>query len=117
MPNPTDETPKPTERKEPAEFRNATEIPWEVIKPNPLLRDEGNRAGPTRLLGHVRILGCDFHAEAFLTEGPEGNLVRLDDPDDLDHLAAVSGGEGEFQTVEIPGFPGRWVVAIYPFEA
>lgn len=114
MPNPTDETPKPTERKEPAEFRNATEIPWEVIKPNPLLRDEDNGAGPTRLLGHVRILGCDFHAEAFLTEGPEGNLVRFDD---LDHLAAVSGGDGEFQTVEIPGFPGRWVVAIYPFDA
>ena len=80
-----------------------------------------------RLLGRLDLLGASFHVEA-----DQVHDVPSDDPDDPNGvfqcpalpdeqchypgLFNLAGGVEPFETIEIPGLPGRqFVLYIYPF--
>jgi hypothetical protein len=71
--------------------------------------------GEATLLGHAYVLGALHHAWFVKVAERPGEQVAVADPyhrlDDFHYL--VSDG-GPFETVEVPGFPGRYVMAISP---
>jgi hypothetical protein len=68
------------------------------------------------LIGGLRIGSVNFHAEAIRVHEVEDIQEATNDPNHrLDDLSSLCG-DGAFETVEIDGFPGRWVVYITPFQ-
>lgn len=76
---------------------------------------------PGYVKGHVSLLGADMHFEAIRvhlgTEAIDGEQLA-DVPEMQDHLDEWRDAMGVtcFDTCEIPGFPGEWVVMITPFD-
>jgi hypothetical protein len=67
------------------------------------------------LLGHVYIFGVMHHAWFVEVEERDGDQVAVDDPyDRLEEFQQLDADAGRFQTVEVPGFPGEYVLVIYP---
>ena len=67
------------------------------------------------LLGRVYILGVLHHAWFVQVEYGCGEQVAVNDPhDSLNDFYRLDTEIGAFQTVEVPGFPGDYVLVIYP---
>ncbi len=96
------------------------------------LRPVGDDCGGdtyARLLGRLDLLGASFHVEADQVQmvnednEPDDNGDRQESvlPGELCHyteLVNLAGSGEPFETVEIPGLPGRrYVLYIYPFCA
>lgn len=70
-----------------------------------------------RMLGRIVVLGTPMHVDIIRVVMEDGLLVAADRADDQDlYLAMVLAGaaDGPFQTTEIPGFEGRWVLIATP---
>jgi hypothetical protein len=71
--------------------------------------------GEATLLGHAYILGALHHAWLIQVAEPSGEQVAVDDPHHrLDDLHYLAGDGGPFETVEVPGFPGRYTLILSP---
>lgn len=67
------------------------------------------------LLGHVYVLGVLHHAWLLQVVEPAGEQVAVDDPHHrLDDLHYLSGDGGPFESIEVPGFPGKYALVIAP---
>jgi hypothetical protein len=67
------------------------------------------------LLGRVYILGILHHAWFVQVEDRGGEQVAVNDPyGRLEDFYRLDLEVGAFQTVEVPGFPGEYVLVIYP---
>jgi hypothetical protein len=67
------------------------------------------------LLGHVFIHGVMHHAWFVQVEERDGDQVAVNDPcNRLEEFQQLDADAGRFQTVEVPGFPGEYVLVIYP---
>ena len=67
------------------------------------------------LFGSVYILGVLHHAWFVQVEGRDGDQVAVNDPyGRLDDFSRLDAGAGPFRTVDVPGFPGEYVLVIYP---
>jgi len=72
------------------------------------------------LLGRTVIAGVDFHAtflrvrydDGYQTIDAEPGSVAADLWDDLCHL-----DEAAFRTIQVPGYPGKWILYLQPFGA
>jgi hypothetical protein len=71
--------------------------------------------GEATLLGHAYILGILHHAWFVQVEERAGEQVAIDDPRQrLDDFHYLAGDGGPFETVEVPGFRGEYVLVISP---
>ena len=71
--------------------------------------------GEATLLGRAYVLGALHHAWLVQVAEPTGEQVAVDDPHHrLDDLHYLSGDGGPFETIEVPGFPGRYALVIAP---
>jgi hypothetical protein len=67
------------------------------------------------LLGRVYILGVLHHAWFVQVQYRCGEQVAVNDPyDRLNDFYRLDTEIGAFQTVAVPGFPGEYVLVIYP---
>jgi hypothetical protein len=67
------------------------------------------------LLGTVYIFGVMHHAWFVRVDDTDDDQVATDDPHDrLSEFRQLDADGGRFQTVEVPGFPGQYVLVIYP---
>jgi hypothetical protein len=67
------------------------------------------------LLGRVYILGVLHHAWFVQVQYRRGEQVAVKDPyHRLNDYYRLDAEIGAFQTVEVPGFPGEYVLVIYP---
>jgi len=79
---------------------------------------------PGRILGTMTINHIWFHVEGIRVKESDENGQQFDGPDErdssgptvLDNMFAFDQ-EGPFQTIEIEGFPGDWVLFITPFKS
>jgi hypothetical protein len=81
------------------------------------LRIEGLRAieGEASMLGTVYILGVLHHAWFVRVEEQDGDQVAVDDPHGrLEDFQQLDADRGSMQTVNVPGYPGEYIVVIYP---
>ena len=77
------------------------------------VEDEGNR-----LLGTVKLFGMNFHAE-FLRVGVFGECqmgVGSGGCHDVFEKLMAFDDDGAFQTFQLPGFDGDWVLVIAPYK-
>jgi hypothetical protein len=84
------------------------------------VRIEGIRQieGEAALLGHVYLFGVLHHAWFVQVEECEGDQVAVDDPyNRLDDFQQLDSDAGALRTVEVAGFPGEYVLVIYPAGA
>jgi hypothetical protein len=71
--------------------------------------------GEATLLGQAYVLGVLHHAWLVRVSEHSGMQSPLDDPRGrLDDLHYLAGDGGPFATVEVPGFPGEYALAIVP---
>jgi hypothetical protein len=89
-----------------------------VTEPDPyrlVIEDIRRIDGEATLLGHAYVLGALHHAWFVQVAERPGEQVAVADPhhrlDDFHYLASDGG---PFETVEVPGFPGRYVMVISP---
>lgn len=67
------------------------------------------------LLGLVYVLGVLHHAWFVQVEDRGGAQVAVNDPyNRLDDFYRLDVDAGPFQTVEVPGFDGEYVLVMYP---
>ena len=67
------------------------------------------------LLGHAYVVGVLHHAWLVQVAENGGEQIAVDDPHHrLDDLHYLAGDGGPFETIEVPGFPGRYVLVIAP---
>jgi hypothetical protein len=94
------------------------------IKPIPLdkplteITDVWLEDGGLRMIATVVIFGVYFHAEFLRVTGEPGCQVGMGDGacrDTFDLLMNFDD-DGDFQSVQIPGFPGDCVLAITPYK-
>jgi hypothetical protein len=81
------------------------------------LRIEGLRAieGEAALLGTVYIFGVLHHAWFVRVEELDGDQVAVDDPHGrLEEFQQLDEDRGRMRTVSVRGYPGEYVVVIYP---
>jgi hypothetical protein len=81
------------------------------------LRIEGLRAiqGEASLLGAVYAFGILHHAWFVRVEEQDGDQVAVDDPHGrLEEFQQLDADRGAMQTVAVPGYPGQYVLIIYP---
>jgi hypothetical protein len=79
------------------------------------LHDDGDETPEDALLGTIDIFGVSHHAWFVRVEERDDELVGVNDP--YDRLEEIfSAVQGRPETVEVPGFPGRYAVLIYPYE-
>ena len=98
-----------------------TRLILENVRPYNLGDDDAE----DNLLGFVRIAGAHFHVELISVEQVEpedednetfaGYRPTLDPYKRLETLLDAMEADDSFQTIELPGFPGEWVLHIYPF--
>ena len=71
--------------------------------------------GEANLLGHTYILGVLHHAWLVAVTDTDGQQLPVDDPHHrLDDLHYLAGDAGPFETIELPGFSGRYALVIAP---
>ena len=71
--------------------------------------------GEATLLGHAYVLGVLHHAWLVRVVESAGEQVAVDDPHHrLDDLHYLAGDAGPFETIEVPGFPGRYTLILSP---
>jgi hypothetical protein len=69
------------------------------------------------MLGTLRIYGVNHHVTAIqVTDDDEGYQTAVNDPYGRLDDAYAADADGIFQTVEIPGYPGEWVLHITPYK-
>ena len=81
------------------------------------LRIESLRAieGEASILGTVYVFGVLHHAWFVRVEEQDGEQVAVDDPHSrLEEFQQLDADRGAMQTVAVPGYPGEYVVVIYP---
>ena len=81
------------------------------------LRIESLRAieGEASLLGTVYVFGVLHHAWFVRVEEQDGDQVAVDDPHGrLEEFQQLDADRGAMQTVDVPGYPGEYVLVIYP---
>lgn len=81
------------------------------------LRIEGIRPieDEAALLGTVYIFDVLHHAWFVRVEEQDGDHVAVDDPHGrLEEFQQLDGDHGAMQTVNVPGYPGEYVVVICP---
>jgi hypothetical protein len=81
------------------------------------LRIESLRAieGEASILGTVYVFGVLHHAWFVRVEGQDGDQVAVDDPHGrLEEFQQLDADRGAMQTVDVPGYPGEYVLVIYP---
>jgi hypothetical protein len=67
------------------------------------------------LLATVYILGVLHHAWFVEVVDEDGDQVAVNDPHGrLDEFQQLDADRGRMQTVQVPGYPGAYVVVIYP---
>jgi hypothetical protein len=83
----------------------------------PVVNIQGVRPvdGEAALLGHVFVHGVMHHAWFVQVEEADGDQVAVNDPyNRLEEFQQLDADAGRFQTVEVPGFSGQYVLVIYP---
>lgn len=94
------------------------EVPPEpdfLVRPVVRILDVRKLDGEAALLGHVYLYGVMHHAWFVEVEEQDGDQVAVDDPfNRLEEFQQLDADAGRFQTVEVPGFSGTYVVVIYP---
>ena len=71
--------------------------------------------GEAALLGTAYILGVLHHAWFVRVVERDGDQVAVDDPyDRLAEFHQLDADAGRMQTVQVPGYPGDYVLVIYP---
>ena len=71
--------------------------------------------GEAALLGTAYILGVLHHAWFVRVVERDGNQVAVDNPyDRLAEFHQLDADAGRMQTVQVPGYPGEYVLVIYP---
>lgn len=71
---------------------------------------------PNCYLGQTKIAGTLFHVELVrVREDDDSMQVPFDDTTRLDDLDAVAQPDGPFDTIEVPGLEGEYVLYLYPF--
>ena len=81
------------------------------------LRIENLRAieGEASILGTVYVFGVLHHAWFVRVEEQDGDQVAVDDPHGrLEEFQQLDVDRGAMQTVDVPGYPGEYVLVIYP---
>jgi hypothetical protein len=81
------------------------------------VRIESLRAieGEASLLGTVYLFGVLHHAWFVRVEEQDGDQVAVDDPHGrLEEFQQLDADGGAMQTVAVPGYPGEYVLVIYP---
>jgi hypothetical protein len=81
------------------------------------LRIESLRAieGEASILGTVYAFGVLHHAWFVRVEEQDGDQVAVDDPQGrLEEFQQLDADRGAMQTVDVPGYPGQYVLIIYP---
>lgn len=76
-----------------------------------------------RLSGQMEICGASFFVEAeevrMAPDPAGGECQESASPEQVEHLSDLGnmvGGDGPFETIEIPGLPGRrYVLYMFPF--
>jgi hypothetical protein len=86
----------------------ATRFPFWIESVRPI-EDEA------ALLATVYIFGVLHHAWFVEVLEDDGDQVAVDDPHGrLDEFHALDADAGRMQTVQVPGYPGEYVLVIYP---
>lgn len=69
------------------------------------------------LLGSAYIAGAVFHVELISVTKGDGEQEATRDPHGrlADYLDAINP-DGGFQTIELQGLPGQWVLIVYPMS-
>jgi hypothetical protein len=71
--------------------------------------------GEEALLGVVHIFGVLHHAWFVRVEETHDDQVAIDDPyNRLQEFQQLDAAAGRLRTIEVPGFPGQYVLVIYP---
>jgi hypothetical protein len=71
--------------------------------------------GEATLLGRAYILGVLHHAWLLQVIERAAEQLAVDDPHHrLDDLHYLAGDAGPFETIDVPGFPGRYALVIAP---
>jgi hypothetical protein len=71
--------------------------------------------GEATLLGRAYVFGVLHHAWLVRVSESSGGQSPSDDPRGrLDDLHYLAGDGGPFATIEVPGFPGEYALAIVP---
>jgi len=71
--------------------------------------------GEATFLGHAYIIGVLHHAWLVQVIERAAEQLAVDDPHHrLDDLHYLAGDAGPFETIEVPGFPGRYALVIAP---
>jgi len=71
--------------------------------------------GEETLLGHAYILGALHHAWFVKVEDHGSVQIAVNDPHHrLDDFHYLAGDGGPFETIEVPGFQGTYVLVISP---
>lgn len=69
------------------------------------------------MLGTLELGGITFHVWAIgMEEGIDGSMVEINDPYERLLNVARAFGDDPHQTIEIPGFKGRWVIVLEPYS-
>jgi hypothetical protein len=71
--------------------------------------------GEASLLGTVYVFGVLHHAWFVRVEEQDGDQVAVDDPHGrFEEFQQLDADRGAMQTVDVPGYPGQYVLVIYP---
>jgi hypothetical protein len=99
-------------------------LPIKDFGPFTKLEFADDEAGPAQvIMGRLTILGTDHHAYFIRLHGGEGiegePELQQAVADPYDRLADFSRWMDQaspFETMEIPGIPGRWAMFVHPYE-
>jgi hypothetical protein len=71
--------------------------------------------GEESLLGQTHVFGVLFHVWFIRVKEDDEVQVGYDDPHNrLDDIYGLDEDGGSFNTVEVPGFEGDYVMVVYP---
>jgi hypothetical protein len=65
--------------------------------------------------GTIEILGASHHAWFIQVEETEDGIEAVNDPYGRLDEVVEQNGDGDLETVRVPGFSGTYVLSIYPF--
>jgi hypothetical protein len=67
------------------------------------------------LKGTIEILGASHHAWFIQVAETEDGIQAIRDPYKRLHKIVQQNGNTDLETVHVSGFPGQYVLSIYPF--
>jgi hypothetical protein len=67
------------------------------------------------LKGTIEILGASHHAWFIQVEETNDGIEAVNDPHGRLDDVIEQNGDGNLETVSVPGFAGKYVLSIYPF--